>query len=74
MDPRPPHDDRDELSLSEKIQRVQDLWDDIADDAARLSLSPEQRAEVERRLSEYERSPRDHETWDSVKRRLLEER
>ena len=43
-----------ELSITERIQLVEDLWDSIADDQEALSLSEEQRAELDRRLDAYE--------------------
>jgi putative addiction module component (TIGR02574 family) len=42
------------LPIAERIQLVEDLWDSIADNQAALSLSDEQKAELVRRLDEYE--------------------
>ncbi len=43
-----------ELSITEKIQLVEDIWDSIADDQNVLLLTNEQRAELDRRLDAYE--------------------
>ena len=43
-----------ELSIDERIQLVEDLWDSIADDQEALLLSDEQKAELDRRLDDYE--------------------
>ena len=43
-----------ELSITEKIQLVEELWDSIADEQEALSLSAEQREELDRRLDAYE--------------------
>jgi putative addiction module component (TIGR02574 family) len=42
------------LSLVEKILLVEDLWDSIAAEQATLSLTDEQKAELDRRLAAYE--------------------
>lgn len=42
------------LPLDERIQLVEDLWDSIAADQSALPLTPEQRAELDRRLDAYE--------------------
>jgi putative addiction module component (TIGR02574 family) len=42
------------LPIVERIRLVEDLWDSIAADQAALSLTDEQRAELDRRLDAYE--------------------
>lgn len=42
------------LPLDERIRLVEDLWDSIAADQSSLPLTPEQRAELDRRLDAYE--------------------
>jgi putative addiction module component (TIGR02574 family) len=42
------------LPLEERIRLVEDLWDSIASDQNALPLTPEQRAELDRRLDVYE--------------------
>jgi len=42
------------LPIVEKIQLVEDLWDSIAADQASLSLTAEQRKELDKRLDSYE--------------------
>ena len=42
------------LPIDERIQLVEDIWDSIAADQALLSLTEEQRAELDRRLDAYE--------------------
>ena len=43
-----------ELPLNERIRLVEDLWDSIASDQSALPLTPEQEAELGRRLDAYE--------------------
>jgi putative addiction module component (TIGR02574 family) len=42
------------LPLDERIRLVEDLWDSIAADQSLLPLTPEQQAELDRRLDAYE--------------------
>lgn len=43
-----------ELPIGERIRLVEDLWDSIAADQTALPLTPDQRAELDRRLGAYE--------------------
>ena len=42
------------LPIAEKIQLVEDLWDSIALEQTAIPLSPEQKAELDRRLDSFE--------------------
>lgn len=64
----------EELSVPEKILRVQDLWDDIARASREVELTPAQREEAERRLRRHEASPGEHASWEEIRRRLENER
>lgn len=65
--------EREELSIAEKILRVQDLWDDIARTPDEVEVTPAQLEEAERRLAEHRRNPQPCETWESIKQRLIGE-
>ena len=43
-----------ELPIEERIKLVEDLWDSIAADKEVLPVTPEQKAELDRRLDSYE--------------------
>jgi putative addiction module component (TIGR02574 family) len=43
-----------ELPLAERIKLVEDLWDSIAEEQNALPITPEQKAELDRRLDAYE--------------------
>ena len=47
-------DDLRTLSIGERMQLVEDIWDSIAPDQAALPLTDEQRVEIDRRLDAYE--------------------
>lgn len=68
------HGEPDDLSVPEKILRVQDLWDEIARSPRAVELTPAQREEAERRLRKHEADPGDCSSWDKIKRRLEGER
>jgi putative addiction module component (TIGR02574 family) len=70
----PKGDDNEELSVPEKIHRVQDLWDEIARAPHDVELTPEQREEAERRLRRHETNPGTYPSWEEIKRRLESER
>ena len=65
--------DRDfgELSVPEKILRVQDLWDQIADTPDDVELTEVQRKELERRLQAHEDNPSEYTSWEELRRRLV---
>ncbi len=70
----PVNRDSEELSLSEKILRVQDLWDEIARSPRNVELTTAQLEEAERRLAEHEKNPTASVTWEELKRELGRER
>jgi len=58
------------LPLDEKLELVHDLWDEIAESPESIELTPEQRAQAERRLAEHEQNPGRYPTWEAVRREL----
>ena len=61
------------LSISERLQLVEDLWDTIAQEApdAALPVTPELAAELDRRLAEHEANPGAAIPWETVRAELL---
>jgi putative addiction module component (TIGR02574 family) len=59
------------LSVAERIQLVEDIWDSIAADPDALPLTPEQREELDRRLADADANPGEGRPWSEVKARLL---
>ncbi len=59
------------LSVAERIQLVEDIWDSIAEEADALPLTDAQREELDRRLADQEANPGVGRPWSEVKARLL---
>ncbi|MBI1760969.1 MAG: addiction module protein [Acidobacteria bacterium] len=58
-----------QLSVAERIQLAEDLWDSVAQDAAQLPISEAQRKELERRLARFAEDPATR-PWEIVKQEL----
>jgi putative addiction module component (TIGR02574 family) len=59
-----------ELTVAERIQLAEDLWDSVAADTGDLPLTDAQRAELELRLADLERDPGSGEAWEVVRARI----
>lgn len=59
-----------DLSIAERIQLAEDLWDSILDNQEELTLSEAQEQELDRRLEQYQQDPTVGSTWEEVKQRL----
>jgi len=60
-----------QLPVSERIQLVEDLWDSIAVEKSPLGLSPQQIAELDRRLDALEENPGHGTPWSAVREKIL---
>jgi len=60
------------LSIPERLELVEDIWDSIAQDAEVFPLSDEQKAELDRRLEAHRRDPESAIPWTEVRRELFE--
>ena len=58
------------LSIPERIQLVEDIWDSIAVHPGKVDLTPDIRAELDKRLEDHRQNPDDVSTWDEVRSRL----
>lgn len=59
-----------DLSPSEKLQLVEDLWDDLAATAEAIPVHDWQKEELARRRDNLTRNPASGLTWEEVKRRV----
>lgn len=60
-----------ELSVAERIQAVEDIWDSIAAVPEAVPLTEEQKAELDRRLDAYHKNPAAGAPWTEVRQRIL---
>ena len=65
----PTHTSVFDLSPSEKLQLVEDLWDDLAAMPEAVPIHDWQKEEVARRKSNLKKNPASGLTWEGVKRR-----
>lgn len=59
-----------ELSVAERIQLVEDIWDSIGKTSEPTPLTEAQRQELDRRLESHLKNPTSGSTWTEVKRRI----
>jgi putative addiction module component (TIGR02574 family) len=59
-----------QLSVAERIQLVEDLWDSILDKTDEIQLNEAQQQELDRRLERHQQDPNAGSTWENVKERL----
>ena len=61
------------LSVSERIQLVEDIWDSIVEENPEsIQLTPAQQAEVKRRLDAHDADPNSAVSWDDVRSELFQ--
>jgi putative addiction module component (TIGR02574 family) len=60
-----------QLSVSERIQLAQDIWDSIAAESGAIPLTDAQREEIDERLAEGQAHRAAGTPWAEVKARLL---
>ncbi|HEY1341212.1 MAG TPA: addiction module protein [Bryobacteraceae bacterium] len=59
-----------DLSPSEKLQLVEDLWNDLAADPDAVPVHDWQKQELDRRQANLQRNPGLALDWEDVKRRI----
>lgn len=62
------------LSVPERIQLVEDIWDTIAEVPEEVALTDEQKAELDRRLVAYHQNPDEGSPWETVRERIRSSR
>lgn len=59
-----------QLSVAERLQLVEDIWDSIATTSNNLPLTAAQEQELDRRMAAYEQNPTEGLPWDEFKQTL----
>jgi len=60
-----------ELPIPARIRLVEDIWDSIALESGAVELTPEQRAELDRRIEDYKNDPAGNVPWEEIKAEAL---
>ncbi|MEW6263456.1 MAG: addiction module protein [Thermodesulfobacteriota bacterium] len=63
-----------DLSIAERIQLVEDIWDTIAAQADVVELSEEEKMIVDERLAVYHQNPSLGSPWEDVFKRIVSKR
>lgn len=58
------------LSVAERIQFVEDVWDSIAAVPQSVTLTDAQKDELEQRLEAYHKNPESGSPWEEVKAKI----
>lgn len=61
-----------QLSVSERIQLVEDIWDSIASKQQCVDVTDLQKTVLQERLEDYAANPEGGESWDKVHKRILQ--
>ena len=60
------------LSISERIQLVEDIWDTIIAKAASVELTEEEKKIIDTRLEMYHQNPELGSPWEDVYKRIVD--
>ena len=60
------------LSVAERMELVETIWDSIADAPERLPVTAAQKRELDRRLAEYQKHPDAGRIWEEIRDSLDE--
>ena len=59
------------LSIPERIQLVEDIWDTIAAESDSIELTDEEKKIIDERLEAYHRNPDLGSPWEDVFKRIV---
>ena len=59
------------LPVKERIRLVEEIWDSIALETGAVELTPEQKAELDRRIEDYKQNPESSISWETIKAEAL---
>lgn len=59
-----------ELSISERIQLVQDIWDSVAMNTQEIPVTDTQKQELDRRLTLWQQNPEQVSRWEDIKEKF----
>ena len=60
----------EKLSIPERIQLVEDIWDSIAARPDEVPITEAQRNELKRRVQKYRENPQEGVSWEQLKAKM----
>jgi putative addiction module component (TIGR02574 family) len=63
-----------QLSVAERLELVEELWDSIPAESEAFDLTAEQREDLDRRLAEADADPNGGSSWDVARERIQQRR
>lgn len=60
-----------ELSIPERIQLVEDVWDTIVTEAEAIELTEDEKKVIDERLEAYHRNPNSGSPWEDVYKKIV---
>ncbi len=60
-----------DLSIPERIQLVEDIWDTIAAEAQSIELTEDEKRLIDERLEAYHKNPDLGSPWEDIYKRIL---
>jgi putative addiction module component (TIGR02574 family) len=57
----------DRLSIADRLELVQEIWDSIAASQEEIPLTETQKQEFDRRIADLDANPNNILTWDEIK-------
>lgn len=58
------------LSTAEKLELIDELWENVLKDQSKITITEAQREELDRRLDQYEIDKDEGESWKIVRGRI----
>ena len=61
-----------ELSRSERLRLIEDVWETFVSEPQSLPLNEDHRQELDRRIEAWERDPEGGQAWPVVRKRITD--
>lgn len=61
------------LSLDQRIDLVEQIWESVAEEESRFQLTDLQKQELEHRIDDHEKKPESGRSWEEIKKELLQD-
>ena len=62
----------DKLDVEERLKLIGEIWDSVSEETGDLSLSPEMKEELDKRLAAADANSEASVPWEDVKKRAMD--